>query len=346
MLMRITWRNEGFYRLNIPMVPLCERTERSGVRTKQTICGANTMHEVKRSAYQNKHSQQASDQKSHISRKFFPMDDCAIEISQIMKPTKQSPCALGIAKSANFNIISTIIKGTAVSFMVFFLSFFAMNYEAYWDIARHSWETNFQPKIMQASSLFFAENNDAGTVKIAVMEQPLLSLVNPKTHTEENVKNILQPAVITPPDHRLIIPKIGKNVPIVESKADNLYSKNWPDLEKELLSDLKRGVVHYPGTAFPGQKGNVFLTGHSSYYPWDDGEYKDVFALLGKLEVGDEIVLFYKQKEYRYKVSDIREVKPNNVDILKQTDDNRLTLMTCTPVGTTLRRLVITALQV
>jgi len=100
-------------------------------------------------------------------------------------------------------------------------------------------------------------------------------------------------------------------------------------------------VVHYPGTASPGQVGNVFITGHSSYYPWDPGKFKDVFAVLGQLEVGDEYFVYFGQQKFTYKVREKYEVSPDNVNVLQQPHDKKVsTLMTCTPVGTTLRRLI------
>jgi len=111
--------------------------------------------------------------------------------------------------------------------------------------------------------------------------------------------------------------------------------------------DLQRGVVHYPGTAKAGQAGNFFVTGHSSYYPWSPGKFKTVFARLGDLQPGDEYWVYYGGDKHRYTVTDKKEVKPSNVDVLNQPVGKRTsTLMTCTPVGTTLRRLIITADEV
>ncbi|MBI5732115.1 MAG: sortase [Candidatus Magasanikbacteria bacterium] len=127
----------------------------------------------------------------------------------------------------------------------------------------------------------------------------------------------------------------------------NIEGENWSQLEKQIQSGLQNGVVHYPGTAKPGEYGNLFMTGHSSYYPWDPGKFKDVFATLNKLEVGDRYYVYYGQIKYTYEVFEKKEVQPGNVDVLKQPVDQKIsTLMTCTPVGTALRRLIITAQEV
>lgn len=154
---------------------------------------------------------------------------------------------------------------------------------------------------------------------------------------------------ISPDQNRIEIPRIKKNIPI--SNVENEAIINTGDqkaIEDEIQKALENGVVRYPGTAVPGERGNVFLTGHSSYYLWAKGGFKDVFALLHQVELGDEIVVYYgsengNQRRFDYVVEEIKEVKPSEVDVLRQTDDHRLTLMTCTPLGTSLRRLIVIA---
>ena len=150
---------------------------------------------------------------------------------------------------------------------------------------------------------------------------------------------------VTPPDFRMELPGIfDGNIPIVETPKELLDKKAWVDFEGQIQEDLRKGVVHYPYTAYPGQLGNVFITGHSSYYPWDSGKYKSVFALLPNLELGKIFKVHYGGKEYSYRVTKKYEVKPTEVNVLKQPQDrSMLTLMTCTPIGTTLRRLIVEA---
>ena len=101
------------------------------------------------------------------------------------------------------------------------------------------------------------------------------------------------------------------------------------------------GVVHYPDTALPGEVGNVFITGHSSYYWWSKGEYNTVFSILDKLIMGDDIYIHYNNKRYTYRVYDVDIVLPSDTSVLEQGDNSILTLMTCTPVGTNYRRLIV-----
>jgi sortase A len=147
---------------------------------------------------------------------------------------------------------------------------------------------------------------------------------------------------VVPLDFRLVIPKIAKNVPLIKMSDEYITDDLWGKFEKEVQEFLRSGVVHYPGTANPGQYGNAFFTGHSSYYPWDKGNYKDVFANLNQLNVGDEYFVYWQQSSYKYKIVDKKEVRPTEVGVLNQPEDRKFsTLMTCWPLGTTLRRLVI-----
>ena len=148
---------------------------------------------------------------------------------------------------------------------------------------------------------------------------------------------------LTPSDNRIIIPRIDQNIPIIRVSSESLIARDWATLEKDMQEALQDGVVHYPGTSIPGQTGNTVITGHSSYFPWDSGRFKDVFALLHDLVVGDRIVVYYNQDKYTYEVNDMEIVLPEDIEVLKQTPEEKLTLITCSPVGTNLKRLIISA---
>lgn len=137
-------------------------------------------------------------------------------------------------------------------------------------------------------------------------------------------------------DNYIYIPRIRVAAPIL-----------YPSLSGDsVINDaLLKGVVHYPGTAEPGQKGNVFLTGHSSFYWWVKSDYKTVFTLVPQLVNGDEIIVYHKGIRYTYKVDDIREVQPTDVSVLRPTDKPVVTLSTCVPVGTAYRRKIVRASQ-
>lgn len=152
-------------------------------------------------------------------------------------------------------------------------------------------------------------------------------------------------SVPTSYENRITIPSLKINAPVVEPTLglEALEAKDWSALEEQISETLLEGVVHYPGTAEPGQTGNAFLTGHSSNVFWQKSIFNTVFALLPKIQVGDDIFVTYDQIEYHYRVIEKKEVSPSEVSILKQTEGKFLSLVTCTPVGTTLKRLVVTA---
>jgi len=244
-----------------------------------------------------------------------------------------------IGKISFFEKIWQFIRFTVVTGMIFSISFFALNFSAYKQIFEGVINPDAQAKAQETLEAAAGEGNKG-------IDPSLLLPVLPDK--KDVRKSFVWPnAPIVPTDNRLVVPKLGKSVPLVYMGTEHIEGENWNDLEKQIQDGLRKGVVHYPGTAKPGQFGNVFLTGHSSYYPWAPGGFKDVFATLGKLEVGDRYYVYYNQIKYAYEIVDKREVQPSNVTVLEQPHDKKIsTLMTCTPVGTTLRRLIITAEQV
>jgi LPXTG-site transpeptidase (sortase) family protein len=230
------------------------------------------------------------------------------------------------------------VRFTVVTGMVFVLTFFALNFNAYQQIFAGVFNPEVQAKAQEA-----LESASEGGKSI---DPSLLLPVLPDKKEERKSFQWLN-FQIAPTDNRLVVPKLGKSIPIVDTGDAQLRGQDWSQLEKQIQSALQGGVVHYPGTAKPGEYGNVFITGHSSYYPWDPGQYKDVFATLSQLEVGDRYYVYYKQTQHTYEVTSKKEVKPTNVEVLSQPKDEKIsTLMTCTPVGTTLRRLIIIAKEV
>ncbi len=149
----------------------------------------------------------------------------------------------------------------------------------------------------------------------------------------------------TSDDNRIEIPSLSINAPIVEPDLGlkAIEAQDWKALEQQIHDTLTKGVVHYPGTAEPGQTGNAVLTGHSSNVFWELSDYNTVFALLPKIKVGDEIWITYHQDRIHFRVTETKEVTPKDVSVLAQGTGKTLTLVTCTPVGTDYRRLIVTA---
>ena len=122
----------------------------------------------------------------------------------------------------------------------------------------------------------------------------------------------------------LSIPKLDLNVGIGEG-VDN--------------ETLKYSVGHFSDTAMPGQKGNFCVIGHRSY---THGEF---FNRLDEIEENDEIIVEYNGKEFKYKVTEIKVVKPEEVSVLNQSEEEEITLITCTPIRVGSHRLIIKGIR-
>ncbi len=147
-----------------------------------------------------------------------------------------------------------------------------------------------------------------------------------------------RPKTITPvdTDFGIVIPKIGANAKVVVNVD--------PYKEKEYQWALTRGVAHAKGTVFPGQFGNVFIFAHSAGNFYEANQFNAVFYLLDKMEKGDDIFLFYHGEKFRYQVTDKKIVAASAVEYFKNHGrDKTVTLMTCWPAGTTLKRLIVIA---
>ncbi len=109
--------------------------------------------------------------------------------------------------------------------------------------------------------------------------------------------------------------------------------------------DLAKHLVHFSGTAFPPTNGNAVIFGHSTLPQlFNEKDYKTIFANAYKLGVGDDIIVHIGSVSYAYKVFSITVVDPTDTSIFSQdTTDAYLTLVTCTPPGTTWKRLIIKA---
>ncbi len=138
----------------------------------------------------------------------------------------------------------------------------------------------------------------------------------------------------------VIIPKINVEIPADYSQISTS--------ESAIENALQGGVVHYPTTALPGQKGNAAFFGHSSNNIFNKGKYKFAFVLLHTLQPGDTFYLTYQGKVYVYKVITRKIVNPNNVGVLGPVPGQTATatLITCDPPGTSLHRLIVIGQQV
>jgi len=168
-----------------------------------------------------------------------------------------------------------------------------------------------------------------------VIEDEAEAAEAPKTDSKPKIK-------IKPKDKNfgIIIESINVNAPIVPGVDSGNY--------REYITALQKGVAHAKGTAVPGSttaaNNNVFLFAHSAINPIEARKYNSVFYLLRKVKKGDRVVTFYKGKRYDYQVFDKKVVEATDVQYLtNKSKEPILTLQTCDPPGSSLRRLIITA---
>ena len=230
-----------------------------------------------------------------------------------------------------FKSILTVVKFVSLTAFNFSVIYAILNFWALLEIARPYVFAEEAKKLEVVIQKSIWENEKDQVLLIPKWEKKMIKRQYPSLELE-----------VAPTDTRLIIPKLGTNVPIIWMHSDSLEVDAWSEFEDLVQDELRNWVVHYPWTANPWEVWNMFITGHSSYYPWDDWRYKDVFARLSKLNVWDEYFIFHDQKKFKYRIIEKKEVYPKNVSVLDQPYDKKIsTLMTCTPVGTTLRRLII-----
>lgn len=133
----------------------------------------------------------------------------------------------------------------------------------------------------------------------------------------------------------IVIPKINANSTIIPNVD--------PFNKDQYLLALRKGVAHALGSSFPGDReGGVYLFAHSADSFLSLDRYNAVFYLLGKLVPGDEIYIFYEGDQYKYIVDEVKIVSANSIKYI-DVDNDSLTLQTCYPPGTTLKRLLVLA---
>jgi sortase A len=130
------------------------------------------------------------------------------------------------------------------------------------------------------------------------------------------------------------IEKLNINAPIIQGVD--------PTDKAKYNESLRYGVAHMEGTALPGTgTGNIFIYGHSSSDA--DNKYSKIFTSLNDLVDGDIIKLDYKKVRYEYKVIGKKVVEKTDLSVLDQTKTEILTLMTCWPIDTDDKRLIVAA---
>lgn len=169
---------------------------------------------------------------------------------------------------------------------------------------------------------------------------PIMAYVSPGNAPASQIEAI-DPTITqnVSPEPRLIIPKLNVDVPI-----------HFGIALSEVMSAMNNGVAHYRiagASAYPGEIGNLVITGHSAGDVYSSNPYKYIFSGLERLEDGDLIYVNYNSVRYTFRVIKKEVVDPSNVAALVvETNKPLLTLVTCTPLGTSRYRLLVTGEQI
>lgn len=171
-------------------------------------------------------------------------------------------------------------------------------------------------------------------------------LISPVSGNKKNVQGV-NTTTVNPPSGNVDYTQASSWFPGGAKKEDfsnskvSFYTIDIPKLKIANATvaiggeDLSEHLIQYPGTALPGKRGNAAIFGHSIlpifYNPKD---YISIFSLLPTLKLGDEIFVDYDGISYTYRVEQMFEVKPTDIQVLDQdSSDSFLTLVTCVPPG-------------
>lgn len=169
----------------------------------------------------------------------------------------------------------------------------------------------------------------------------IVAYTSPGTIEPQNI--IVDPTVNVQvgPEPRMIIPKINVDAPVVYGVGADHTSQ---------MKAMESGIAHFAiagANAVPGQVGNAVFAAHSSNDAFARGDYKFVFAQNEKLTKDDVIYMNYNGTRYTYKVTSTEVVLPSEVSKVQlNTDKPMLTLISCVPLGTAEKRLLIFAEQI
>ena len=254
--------------------------------------------------------------------------------------------------SGDFNnyMKTTNLKREALLFSILFMgmvlvAFFFFNAQAFVDQIRYSY---FGPASTEEILDFGHQLGAVDTTPI-----PLAATTTPAAPSE-TLKP--QPAAPTPPSapattdtvvpgtsaqsavssYRLVIPKIGVNVPMVFPSDDSM---------KAILASLELGVGIYHGSDLPTELGRTVVLGHSSRASWYRGDYATVFSLLPKLEQLDEFYVLEGNKKHRYIIFAKQCLSPTetNAVLSGMSAGSEIDLITCYPIGSASQRTLIRA---
>lgn len=142
-------------------------------------------------------------------------------------------------------------------------------------------------------------------------------------------------------DNTLSIPAIGLTAPIIPTNADPTSVSDWSVLKE----NLTKGVGLATKLPKPGENGTAVIIGHSSDIV--PHAYAAVFAGLNNVPEGSLLSVKYEGNAFKYTLKSKEIVDPYNLEYFKKLNETKehhqLALVTCWPIFTTQKRLVVLA---
>ncbi|MEI7987930.1 MAG: class D sortase [Chloroflexota bacterium] len=185
---------------------------------------------------------------------------------------------------------------------------------------------------------------------LGVIQQPTLTptplimvVVLPAGHLPPDAQGSVRPNEAEIPQHLRPLVQSMADVPVPTPSIEQAARIQIPAIDVDApvvqgdgWEQLKKGVAQHIGSANPGQRGNVVLSGHNDVF----GE---IFRDLDRLKSGDEVILFTSQRTYTYVVTSNRITEPTDIDVMKPTIDPVVTLISCYPYRVDNQRIVVNA---
>ncbi|MDD5144747.1 MAG: class E sortase [Candidatus Pacebacteria bacterium] len=215
--------------------------------------------------------------------------------------------------ASNVSFVGKIWKYFAVFFAI---SFISLNFDTY------GWVFNYRVISGMVENLFRKSES-----QIILSGAELESLV-PEIEEE----------VILEKEGSIKIPKIGIEAPII-------FFDNPDENETILHKSLNKGVIHYPKSVLPGRVGQTIILGHSAPPGWPKIKFDWVFSKLNDLAEGDEILIIFNEKEYKYIFSQKFIINRGEEPAKNELVDSKniLLLISCWPPGKNIQRIFIEA---
>ena len=149
-----------------------------------------------------------------------------------------------------------------------------------------------------------------------------------------------------PPGNRLIIPDLNINAPLIDTEESGVIDFSKENFDEELT----KGVVKYPTTPTPGNKGNTLIFGHTSSEWWKKNEYGVIFRNIPKLKAGQKFYVIWNGKKTAYEMVERKVVRPKDVENyyheFSDKNESYLTLMGCYPIWTADKRMMVVAKKI